>query len=648
MADPRGTIVRFVSEPPPKAPEPTEVTVVLDTAWTSPAEGGERLIGLRDLAADVLMGRDLWDEALRRLDEWAEVSGIVEAMTVDGVSYWYRRRLGAWWWLERSLLWLGIVQLLADRHRPAALETPAEGEPDLHEACRLLGELRDIEVRRTANAPQPGGQPGVLDADEVDAALQSASDEAPTTVLGRIRKRLRDRERRRRRQAMERRLQEALARRRPLLVLTEHARQQIGIGRRSRLVNVYLDPILDRLAGTSLEPVELQLEAVVDDDASWANLAAGARHGALAGERLRKRYGQPEDREAVAAEVDAMVAAIGQSTARLLVGGVDVAPGLRSELQRSARNTVRSRLRERRWAQRMLAEMRPAAVLLANEYNRTEWIAAARAEGIPVAAVQHGIIHPWHPGYIHRTRPAELALADRTYVFGRWERRLLVERSRYRPDEVVVGGSPRLDYVVPEVLRERDAVRRELGVRRGNRLVVVSTTWAELHRRFDLPVSLAALFDRPLPGVHIVLKLHPRERDEGAYRQLLEGLAEARGIPLPPLSIVQRTDLYRLLAAADAHLGFYSTVNTEAVVTGTPNLLAAAIATGDLLDYVEAGVAIPVRDGGELLDALDRVAASGLPAEARAAFLVDHFEPGAAGERIRDDLSAWLGRVPAG
>ena len=638
MADPGATIVRFVADAPQEPLDPTGVTVVLDTAWTSPAEGAERLIGLRDLAAEVMTGRDMWDEGLASLDTWAEASGIVEAMTVDGVSYWYRRRLGAWWWLERSLLWLGIVRLLEDRFAPTVLECPAGVEPDLHEACRLIGEEHGIEVYLADDGAPARDEPADGLPDDDDAL----TDDVPTTFLGRIRRRLRERERRRRRQQMEERLQQALAHNRPVLVLTEHARQQTGIGRRSRLVNVYLDPILDRLAGSSLKPVELQLEAIVDDDASWANLASGARFGALAGERLRKRYRQPEDREAVAAEVDAMVAAIGRSTAPLLVGGVDVAPGLRNELQRAARNTVRTRLRERRWAQRLLAEMRPAAVLLANEYNRTEWIAAARAEGIPVAAVQHGIIHPWHPGYIHRTRPAELLLADRTYVFGRWERRLLIERSRYRPDEVVVGGSPRLDYVVPEVLRERDAVRRELGVARGDRLVVVSTTWAEEPRRFDLPVSLAALFDRPLPGVHLVFKLHPREPDEGAYRRLLEGLAGARGIPIPPMSIVQRTDLYRLLAAADAHVGIYSTVNTEAVVTGTPNLLAAAIATGDLLDYVAAGVAIPVRDGGELLAALDRIASSALPEEARTAFLADHFEPGGAGERIRDDLLAWL------
>ena len=64
MADHRGTIVRFVADPPQEPLEPTEVTVVLDTAWTSPAEGAERLIGLRDLAAEVLTGRDMWDEGV--------------------------------------------------------------------------------------------------------------------------------------------------------------------------------------------------------------------------------------------------------------------------------------------------------------------------------------------------------------------------------------------------------------------------------------------------------------------------------------------------------------------------------------------------------------------------------------------------------
>ena len=100
-------------------------------------------------------------------------------------------------------------------------------------------------------------------------------------------------------------------------------------------------------------------------------------------------------------------------------------------------------------------------------------------------------------------------------------------------------------------------------------------------------------------------------------------------------------DLYRLLRAADAHIGVQSTVLTEAVVTGTTNLLAATLAASDLLGYVEAGVAIPVRDGGDLLAALDAGPAAAAGPAARQAFLDDHFRPGSASQRIADDLLAW-------
>jgi hypothetical protein len=145
-----------------------------------------------------------------------------------------------------------------------------------------------------------------------------------------------------------------------------------------------------------------------------------------------------------------------------------------------------------------------------------------------------------------------------------------------------------------------------------------------------------------LPNVHLVIKLHPGEPEDGIYRRLIDGVAAARGFEPPPISVVHRVDLYRLLAAADAHLGLYSTVITEAVVTGTPNLLAACVRPSDLLGYVEAGVATPVRDGGELLAALASADSLTTP-EARDAFLRDHFEPGSASRRISSELVGWLG-----
>ncbi|OGO54969.1 MAG: hypothetical protein A2V85_09710 [Chloroflexi bacterium RBG_16_72_14] len=225
-------------------------------------------------------------------------------------------------------------------------------------------------------------------------------------------------------------------------------------------------------------------------------------------------------------------------------------------------------------------------------------------------------------------------------MFGRWERDVLVEQSVYRDDEVHVGGSPRLDVGVRRQA-DREAVRAELSIAPGNRMVVLSGTHGHLHRRFLYPVALARLFDRPVPGIHLVIKLHPAEVDEGPYRAVIEGVAAARGFAPPPISVVRDVDLYRLLAAADAHLGIHSTVLTEAVFVGTPNLLASATLGGDLLGYVEASVALPVADGGELLAALEAAADATTP-EAREAFIAVHFEPGSAATRIAEDLLAWL------
>ena len=104
------------------------------------------------------------------------------------------------------------------------------------------------------------------------------------------------------------------------------------------------------------------------------------------------------------------------------------------------------------------------------------------------------------------------------------------------------------------------------------------------------------------------------------------------------MRVVRDIDLYRLLRAADAHLGQYSTVLTDAVVVGIPNMIAVGQAYADPLDHVGAGVAVPVRS-------VDDVRAFMLdprpPADAdRARFLRRHFEPGDAVARIGDLLLA--------
>ena len=470
------------------------------------------------------------------------------------------------------------------------------------------------------------------------------------SLLQRIRRRLRPTEAERRHRTIVRRLHALERERTPrLLVVQAHVRQRIDTPTGTRLMNPFLGPIIDRLRRTTLDPIEVDIRSQMADDVAWQRLRDRASARTLPVDVLGMGV-QPITMRAARQEASPAADRIAAGHTPLVVSGVDLGPTLTALVAGRARRILSLALHDIPRIRALLRRLRPAGVLLADEYHRQDWLAAAAAEGIPTAAIQHGVIHPWHPGYVHRTRPATLRIPDRTYVFGAWERTLLTGSSVYRDDEVIVGGSPRLDLVTPSVA-DRDALRQELGVAPGDRLIVLSGTWGAMDRRFAYPIALIGLFDRPIPNVHVVVKRHPTERDEGPYQRIFDRAALDAGYPPLSLMIVQSIDLYRLLAAADAHLGIHSTLLTEAVVAGTPNLLASGLQATDLLGYVAAGVAVPVRDGADLIAALGRTRAELIDEAACAAFIRDHFEPGVASQRIADDLMGWLvdrAKVPVG
>jgi hypothetical protein len=615
--------------------------VITDESWTGPSDGLDEVIAVRDLIVEALAGRDLLAESLALLDGWAAGTGVIEASTVDGLSAWYHRRLHLWRWLHERLAWLGVLERLLADGSVTSVAVPA-AETALVEMATLFAAARGLEIQASpaSTAADPSGRS--------TAVPRPAADRRPIVRLRRLPSRLRSALRRAR---IDRRLRRLAAEPGRLLVLVSPGDRQVvttGDGPNER--NPFLDPVIDALAGSSLDPIVLELGGTTEGD-DWARLAASAGARTIPGELLATRFSRPTD-VATAPRVEAAAARVAAVSAPLVVNGLDLGPLLRAELVTGIRGALAGRLRELPRMRRVLRRLRPAGILLVNEYGRPEWLLAAAAEGISSTAVQHGIIHRFHVGYRYPARPPELVLPTRTYVFGDYEARLLTQESAYLPDEVVVAGSPRLDLAA---LDEPDAssraaarvsVRAELGVAEGDRLVVVSTTAAAVLTRFGVMPALGRLFDHPLPRVHLVIKLHPAESDGARYERLIRGISAARGVPAPPMTIVKAIDLYRLLAAADAHLGSYSTVLTEATVLGTPNLLAAADAGGDLLDYVKAGVARPVGDGADLLRELDVAENATSPAAeaARAAFVGEHFLLGAAAPRIRDDLMALLGR----
>ena len=641
MTGRRLVFVASVADAPP--PVRGVDVVVLDTAWTPGPGDPSGPIPLRRIVGPILERIDLYRDALDRLEAWESATDITDRMMVDGVSWWFRQRPFTWYSLHEHRLWLAILDALGARE-VGAIEIHSD-EPVLAAVAEALvattGASLDVIVPRAvpaARGPVPPAPPRTF-LDRVVGRLRLRSRPAPRppSAPDRVVERV---------AILDRRAEtlEADAGRSVLVLSQPRVFQVLAGDDGVRVVDPQLAPVTERLNAEGVPVVHVALELDLRRDEDWASIEADDR--LLPDSYIRRHWVTDDPSEPLSAGV--VDGLRGIRGVPLEVDGVDLAPPLLARLEHVSGSWLSGQLRLTRGARRMFDALRPSAMFLNHEGIRTAWMAAARATGVPIHAVQHGIIYPTHPVYRHDRHPG-LVYPERTYVYGPYEESVLLEWGMYRPDEVEVSGSPRLDVVdEPDPARRdhiRDEVRRSLGVADGHRMLVLSTANSVLAWRFHLADAMARILDGPLPDVHVVVKLHPGETDEGPYRALIEGLARAGGYPPPPITVVHDIDLFRLLGVADAHLGFHSTVLTDAVAAGTPNLMAAGHATADLLGYVEAGVARPVRDVLELRAAL----ADPRPPDqaARTAFLERHFRAGDASGRIVAGIKTGLGLAAA-
>jgi hypothetical protein len=637
--------IDFVASAAVAPPErPDSLVVVLDGAWTPGPDERPGLVPVRRLFADVIERFDLFDDALALVDAWAASTAVADRLVINGVTYWFRLRETMWRWLEERLLWRRALALLDPGGKVAEVTMPAD-EAALADIARLLW------PRVVVGDPSKTEAPVIAAVGASAVAARRNARRIPGA--GRLRRFLgigrsaaatspEKEERARRESVLAERVARVISGRAPrALVLTNPATYQRIAADGGRRQDPIFGAIVPRLLEAGIEPILFGTYVDHRRDPDWALVVGEER--LLPQAMLRTRWSTGDDD----AGADLATASIGPALepvrrSRLDVDGMDLAHTFVDALEDAADSIIRTDALALPRIERLIDELAPGAILLAQEGIRTPWLVAGRRAGVPVFAVQHGVLYAGHPGYPNRRHPA-IVLPSRTFVYGDFERDVLVGRDVYAPNEVEVSGSPRLDLdVVPldaaRAADERRDVRRELGVANGDRLLVVSTVNLRSVQRSHFAATLDRVLGAALPGIHIVFKQHPGEFDAGPYRALLEGLAHAGGYSAPPITIVKDVDLYRLLRAADAHLGVLSTVLTEAVVAGTPNLIATVDRHADLLGYVSAGVARPVRSPADLIAEL----VDPRPPEpaARRAFLAHHFRPGDASGRIVSDIAA--------
>ena len=606
-------------------PDPSTDIVVLDSSWT-PAPGDRADVRpIRPTLQSIILSIDLFDGTLDRLDAWAEATGIADRLMFGGVTWWNRVRMIIRWDVHELTLWRHVLDRLAPPGRYAVVVIPAD-RTLLAAAARAGARTAGAPAVRTVGAPVRrirqlrGWIRGHL-SPSVRRRIRSGIDYVRVGPRRR-------RELRRRSDVLDRRLDALIAAPPDVVsIVSARAFQAIRVDGQDRFIDPNLAFALDRLAGEGCRTASVALAFDHGDDADWARMKDDDR--LLPHSMIKARYAEsdvdlPADDGAVIAVPRIGFDVAGTDLGREVSAIVDGFTGGWFDGQR-------------RWtmlADRLLADLRPRAVFLDREGSRTLWMAAARRRGIPIVAAQHGVIYPNNPEYSHRPHRGVL-LPDVTCVFGTYERDVLLEHGLFTPESVVVTGFGRAD---PEAVdpdsasADRAAIRAELGIADGDRLLVISVANNPVGGDIHSLCMVARMLDGPLPGVHVVVKLHPIDRVGGRYETLVQGMARAGGYAATPLTMVREIDLYRLLRAADAHLGQYSTVLTDAVVAGTPNMIAVGAAFNDHIGYEAARVATPVRT---VDDVRAFMADPGPPdPDDRARFLAAHFRPGDATGRI--------------
>jgi hypothetical protein len=608
--------------------DPSVDLVVLDTSWTPAAGDRADLRPLRPVVERVLARENVVDDSLAALDDWAARAHLADAFVADGVTWWYRNRMLIRWDVHELILWRHVLAELerATTTRYDAIDVPPER--GMLRAAAAAGRRSRARGRRRHVLGGPALRFARLAA---RAGRRRLGQIAPLTPT--------QREERRRSAALDARVDRLRGAPGGVLAIAS-ARffQVLELAGRRHFADPHLGLALDRLSelGVPVTTVVLSLDHATDPE--WRLIEADSH--LIPDSIILERWGRWGDRLHGAGDVRRRVRAAG--TPVLPVAGADLGRAVRDLVLGSAGTWLAGQRRWLHMAGRLLEDLRPGVLLVDHEGVRTPWLAAARRLGIPIVAVQHGVIFDNNPEYCHAPHSADVR-PDVTCVFGEFERDLLITNGGYDPRNVVVTGSSRSDPdagPTPGSPDERGDVRRELGVAPGSRLLVVSVAHNPVLGDLHSMAMLGRILGGPLPGVHVAIKLHPQDRAETRHEALLSGLARAGGYDAPPVSIVRQADLYRLLRSADAHLGQYSTVLTDAVVAGTPNMIAVGQAYADVLGWVDAGVATPVRSP----DDVRAFMAAPSPAEpdARDRFLARHFLSGDATGRIVDVIRALL------
>ncbi len=523
MADEPGRTLRFVPDAPRVVPDDGSVTVVLDSTWTRGRGAGTQRAGSSASAASAGGSSRTATSSPRRPSGW--MPGRARPGSSTSCSS-RARRCGSTCG-SRS----GSGSSSGSCGRPSSIDLVRTVAPSrivcepgtddvVIEAARLIA-ARDglgIEAPEIPEADRSGhaGSRARSGAGRRRRPRRRVSPSRrrrvrqprPTASFGWPRRGRRrptapstERRPRRRRRAMTERLEPSRPNPARLLVVLEHARQRVETaGRATRHEPVPLPGRRCDSAGRPLEPDRdrSQGRASMTTPGGTRLERAGRERGCC----RRRRSGGPATTRATPMErrVDAGLAGV---VGRRRRGDPDAGrrprcrswPGARRPRRPSCRPAgCRARRRAVTSIRALLRRLRPAGVLLADEYHRQDWLTAAARRGRAGRGdpARDDLSRPQRLRPSRATRQPGLAGPDvrvrrvGARRAGRWQRLSATTRS---------GSAARRGWTSPDRRRMRMRAGRPRGARGrpGDRMVVLSGTYGPAYRRFHIPYALDRL-----------------------------------------------------------------------------------------------------------------------------------------------------------
>ena len=239
-------------------------------------------------------------------------------------------------------------------------------------------------------------------------------------------------------------------------------------------------------------------------------------------------------------------------------------------------------------------------------------IIAGMLKGVPTLEIQHGVIHPSHPGYMYAKDEISTdvvssyyPIPDKIAVYGNYHKELLTKMSVYPEDSVVVTGQPRYDILYrTDRIYSREKFFKKYKINPNHKIILWTTAFVGQDDEESIE-DLKAVFEtiQGIKDTTLVIKPHPW--DGRRYTKMIEDYLNIYKISA--VVTPRSSDTYEQLFACDLMITSGSTTGMEAIALNKPVIVLNLTGKPGAIDYVEQGVALGVYKAEDLKPTIEKL-----------------------------------------